>query len=129
MLNSKHRPQILAREAALKVIFQLKFNETSFDDILNSFLEKREYDEELFKKLLDSYTHNFNDISKLLKDSNEEIDNIPILDQCIIYLSISEFKYINNTKNIIINEYINIAKKYSSPKMYTYLNKLLDKIL
>ena len=41
MVNSKHRPQILAREAALKVIFQLKFNETSFDDILNSFVEKR----------------------------------------------------------------------------------------
>jgi transcription termination factor NusB len=29
----------------------------------------------------------------------------------------------------VINEYINIAKKYSSPKMYTFLNKVLDNTL
>ena len=45
--------------------------------------------------------------------------------------SICKFDFISNvkSKNIVINEYINIAKKYSSPKMYTFLNKVLDNTL
>jgi len=54
---------------------------------------------------------------------------MPILDLCIMHLGVCEFMFINNSKNIVINEYLNIAKKYSSPKMYTFLNKALDKTL
>lgn len=129
MSNKKHKPQIIARESVLKVIYQLSFNDTSSKEILNNFVEKREYDKDLFKQLLDSYISNKTEISNIIRKNNERIDNIPIIDQCIISLGICEYKYINNTKNMIISEYINIAKKYSSPKMYTYLNKILDKIM
>ena len=68
-------------------------------------------------------------ISLLNEKTDVSLDNIPVLDECIIHLSICEFLFINKSKSIIINEYINIAKKYSSPKMYTFLNKILDKTL
>ena len=68
--------------------------------------------------------------SELLTSKTDvSYETIPVLDLCIIHLSVCEFLFINDSKNIVINEYINIAKKYSSPKMYTFLNKVLDDAL
>ena len=96
----------------------------------SDFIEKREYDESLFERILSEYVENKNRIISLLdKKAGVSLKNIPLLDECIIHLSVCEFLFINKSKNIVINEYINIAKKYSSPKMYTFLNKVLDNTL
>ena len=108
----------------------MKMQDESKKTVMNSFIEKREYDKSLLDRILSEYVDNKDAIIMLLaKKANISLDNIPLLDECIIHLSVCEFLYINNSKNIVINEYINIAKKYSSPKMYTFLNKVLDNTL
>ncbi len=82
------------------------------------------------KSILNKYISNTNKITELLTSKTDvSYETIPVLDLCIIHLSVCEFLFINDSKNIVINEYINIAKKYSSPKMYTFLNKVLDDAL
>ena len=130
MDNKKYKPQLIARESAIKILYQMKMQDESKKTVMNSFIEKREYDKSLLDRILSEYVNNKDAIIMLLdKKANISLDNIPLLDECIIHLSVCEFLYINNSKNIVINEYINIAKKYSSPKMYTFLNKVLDNTL
>lgn len=130
MDNKKYKPQLIARESAIKILYQMKMQDESKKTVMNSFIEKREYDKSLLDRILSEYVDNKDAIIMLLaKKANISLDNIPLLDECIIHLSVCEFLYINNSKSIVINEYINIAKKYSSPKMYTFLNKVLDNTL
>ncbi len=130
MSEKKHKPQLIARESAIKILYQMLMNNITLKEVMLGFVEKRPYDESLLNSLLDEYINNKDKIINLLNKKNDiSFDSIPILDLCIIQLSVCEYLYINKTKNIIINEYINIAKKYSSPKMYTFLNKILDTTL
>ena len=127
MSEKKYKPQLIARESAIKILYQMIINDISLNEVMSGFVEKRPYDIKLLDKILDEYVNNRDKIINLLdKKTDISFDNIPILDLCIIQISICEYMFVNNSKKIIINEYINIAKKYSSPKMYTFLNKILD---
>ena len=129
-MNKKYKPQMIARESAIKILYQMKVQNESLNIIMKNFVEKRKYDEDLLESILHQYEINKESILQLLRTKLILIlGHMPLLDECIIHLSICEFIYINNSKNIIINEYINLAKKYSSPKMYTFLNKILDQVL
>jgi len=130
MSEKKFKPQLIARESAIKMLYQMMMNNITLSEVRLDFVEKRTYDKKLLDKILDEYVNNKDKIINLLNKKNDiSFDNIPILDLCIIQLSVCEYMYVNKTKSIIINEYINIAKKYSSPKMYTFLNKILDSTL
>ena len=130
MSEKKYKPQLIARESAIKILYQMKMQGETFEKIMNGFIEKREYDASLLERILSEYVENKDRIISLLdKKAEVSLENLPLLDECIIHLSVCEFLFINQSKNIVINEYINIAKKYSSPKMYTFLNKVLDNTL
>jgi len=130
MSEKKYKPQLIARESAIKILYQMKMQDETLETIMNSFVEKREYDQCLLERILSEYVENKNSIISILdKKAEVSLENLPLLDECIIHLSVCEFLFINKSKNIVINEYINIAKKYSSPKMYTFLNKVLDNTL
>ena len=130
MSEKKYKPQLIARESAIKILYQMKMQGETFEKIMNGFIEKREYDASLLERILSEYVENKDRIVSLLdKKAEVSLENLPLLDECIIHLSVCEFLFINKSKNIVINEYINIAKKYSSPKMYTFLNKVLDNTL
>ena len=130
MSEKKYKPQLIARESAIKILYQMKMQGETLETIMNSFVEKREYDQCLLERILSEYVENKDRIISLLEKKAEvSLENLPLLDECIIHLSVCEFLFINKSKNIVINEYINIAKKYSSPKMYTFLNKVLDNTL
>ena len=130
MSEKKYKPQLIARESAIKILYQMKMQDETLETIMNSFVEKREYDQCLLDRILSKYVENKNSIISILdKKAEVSLENLPLLDECIIHLSVCEFLFINKSKNIVINEYINIAKKYSSPKMYTFLNKVLDNTL
>ena len=130
MSEKKYKPQLIARESAIKILYQMKMQDETLETIMNSFVEKREYDQCLLERILSEYVENKNSIISILdKKAEVSLENLPLFDECIIHLSVCEFLFINKSKNIVINEYINIAKKYSSPKMYTFLNKVLDNTL
>ena len=130
MSEKKYKPQLIARESAIKILYQMKMQDETLETIMNSFVEKREYDQCLLERILSEYVENKDSIVSILDEKAEvSLENLPLLDECIIHLSVCEFLFINKSKNIVINEYINIAKKYSSPKMYTFLNKVLDNTL
>lgn len=77
------------------------------------------------------YDHNdelVNIIEPKLK--NWEIDRVATIDVVLLKMAICELKYFPNIPvKVTINEYIDIAKEYSSEKSKSFINGMLDKIM
>ncbi len=76
------------------------------------------------------YEDNHREIEEILRDIiKSPVNSLTIIDRCILSLSLIEFIYIDDlSKNIIINEAILLAKKYSSEDSYKFINKILDRV-
>ncbi|WGH25251.1 MAG: hypothetical protein NHF96_00480 [Candidatus Shikimatogenerans bostrichidophilus] len=70
-------------------------------------------------------------ILKIIKGKirNWDINRINIIDIIILKMAICEYYFIkNNNIKIIISEYINLIKIFSSPKSILFINGILDNI-
>jgi transcription antitermination protein NusB len=60
---------------------------------------------------------------------NWEVDRLPLTDRMILEMSIAEFlNFPNIPVKVTINEYIELAKNYSTPKSRQFINGILDVI-
>jgi N utilization substance protein B len=81
--------------------------------LLNTVLEKKEYVTSLIKP-------------KLI---NWDADRIALLDMILMQMGVCEFLYFETIPpKVTINEYIDIAKEYSTPQSGQFVNGILDKI-
>ena len=62
MTNKKYKPQLIARESAVKILYQMKIKDDSYENVLFSFIEKRPYDEDLLNLILKKYIENTDEI-------------------------------------------------------------------
>ena len=61
---------------------------------------------------------------------NWDQDRIAVLDMILLKLAIAEFLYFPSIPSkVTINEYLEIAKEYATPKSSTFINGILDVIL
>ena len=61
---------------------------------------------------------------------NWEADRIAYMDQIILLVAITEIRKCNDIAlEISMNEYIEIAKEYSSDKSYVFINGVLNKVV
>jgi N utilization substance protein B len=60
---------------------------------------------------------------------NWEVDRLPLTDRIILEMAIAELlSFPNIPVKVTINEYIELAKTYSTPKSRTFINGILDVI-
>lgn len=83
------------------------------------------------------------DIAKGIKENNEEItnlisenlksgwtiDRISTVDLALLKLAIYEIKYVKTPYKIIINEAVNMAKKYGEETSGSFINGVLAKVV
>jgi transcription antitermination protein NusB len=63
------------------------------------------------------------------KTPNWEIDRIPVIDIILINMALCEFfKFQSIPVKVTMNEYVELAKEYSTPKSSIFINGLLDKL-
>ena len=72
---------------------------------------------------------NKKEIESEIKSAKISSSNIELIDKAILIFAINEMFYGDLDKPIIIDESIRLAKKFSSPDSYKFLNATLDKIL
>ena len=128
MSNQKERR--LARECIVKILYQRDLTDYSFDEISDSFVEKRKYDNEYLENLLDLLDSNLASIDNFITENTDlELDNLTPIDKAIIRLAICEFLYRNDIPSkVSINESVLIAKKFSTDDSYKFINNILDQI-
>lgn len=118
-----------ARELAFKTIYSKFFNNDEDDEILNVSDQKGL---EFTKKILDNFAKHYSEISETINSilKGYTIDRIFKVDLAILVVAIIELKYIKeNPKEVIVNEAVNLAKKYSTDKSPKFINGVLADVI
>ena len=125
------KERTLARENILKVLYQHDINQYSFSEIIESFIEKRKFDKAYFEDIIHLYELNLSDINAFIeKNSDILLNKLSPIDRSILRLAVCELQYREDIpQKVILNESINIAKKYSSSESYKFVNTILDQLL
>ena len=128
-INPKQRS--IARENILKVLYQKDLNKYSFSEILKTFIEKRAYDKDYFENIILLIEQNNEKIVSFIEDDTDlKLESLIPIDRSILILSVCEFMYRDDVpKKVVLNESINIAKKYSTDESYRFINNILDQLL
>lgn len=91
-------------------------------------LEDKQYAIDLFKKTLLNKTAISNEIE--LKTLNWDAERIANVDYVLLQMAICELKNFPSIPvKVTINEYLEIAKEYSTPKSSIFINGILDKLV
>lgn len=84
------------------------------------------------EQLITEYTEHINDLEESVNKFTPgwESDRITKIDYVLMCMALCEFKYLSFVPvKVTINEYIEIAKMYSTPQSSKFLNGTLDRIL
>jgi N utilization substance protein B len=123
-----------AREAALQILFQTEFNDSPIGDVLNLFWKNKKTDKEMrefSRTLVENVLAHKEEIDSAIQFVSEHwrVSRMAVIDRCILRMAVSELAFNKDIPPaIVINEAIEIAKKYSSTKSATFINGILDAV-
>lgn len=114
-------------EKTVKSYDPAKSKEISLHTLSLNWDEDKEFIETLYNKAI-----NLSEQHKELIASNTrnwEVDRLPLTDRIILEMAIAELiSFPNIPVKVSINEYIELAKNYSTPKSRQFINGILDVI-
>jgi N utilization substance protein B len=124
-----------ARELALQMLFQFDMAGNppativaTFEDLQKSKPNTREFAVKIFQGTVD-HLQEIDDMIQAQAD-NWRLARMAVVDRNIIRMSIYEFMHETDTpKLVIIDEAIEIAKKFGTQKSSQFINGILDGIL
>lgn len=92
------------------------------------FVELTKFGADLFNRTIENKEEHQKLIEPKLK--NWDADRLAILDVILIRMALSEFLYFPSIPvKVTINEYLDIAKEYSTPKSKDFINGVLDALM
>ena len=118
-----------ARELAFKTIYSKFFNPTEYD--ANIFSKANNEDLDFATKIIQNFAVHYNDINNLLTThlKGYTVDRLFKIDLAILAVAIIELNYIKeNPKEVVINEAVELAKKFSTEKSPKFINGVLAEI-
>lgn len=113
----------------LKTIKRFDCKNGAKQELLPEF--KNEDDKDFARRLLRGAILNGENYRRMMGDysRNWELNRLAFMDVVIMQIAIAEmFAFANIPISVTINEYVDIAKLYSTPKSGSYVNALLDHI-
>lgn len=120
----------LARESAFKVIYKSLFvkGDLASEEILEDDKITAPSDVEFVTTLVSLYEQNEQEINDKINSKLTAYtpDRVYRIDRAIIALALTEIMYYKQTPlKIVINEAVEMAKKYSTEKSYSFVNGML----
>ncbi len=117
-----------AREFAFKTIYSKFFNSDEEAEIEINDKDSMEF----VTKILKTFAQNYEEINSLISShlKGYTLSRIYKIDLAIIMLAVIELKFIAETpKQVVINEAVELAKKYSTEKSPRFINGVLADIV
>ena len=106
--------------------YKLTKSESYFMPELYKDEDDRHFASDLFRKTLLNQSQFYEEISK--KTTNWDAERLASLDGVLMQMALCEFqKFPSIPVKVTINEYLEIAKEYSTPKSSNFINGILDK--
>lgn len=91
-------------------------NEEGYSDFISSILVDISNNENVYKGKIEQYLNKWS------------FDRLNLVDQAIMLVALSELQLNLNDKAVVINEALQLSKKYSDPDNYRYINGVLDRL-
>lgn len=124
----------VARECTLQILFQLEFNDSQLESSLSQYWENKrsakdvkEYSTWLVKGIV-SYKKQ---IDKIIQSTSHHwrVSRMSVVDLNVLRIAVFELFFEEDlAPAIVINEAIEIARKYSGDQAATFVNGILDAI-
>ena len=123
-----------SRELALKFLYQSELNEGDVDEQMKLFLERSPLQDEVetfMKELVGSVLKQKKEIDEILQkfSDNWVLDRMTVIDRNILRIGACELLFgFSTPPKVVINEAVDIAKKYGNEDSPDFINGILDKI-
>lgn len=124
----------IARETCFKLIFEFEFLKERNNLTLEEFLNQedlQEDDKSFINSIYDGVLQNKEEINKIIEKhlKSYSLSRIFKADLAILTLAVYELKYDKSLPSaVIINEAVELAKKFSTEKSYSFINGVLASI-
>ena len=118
-----------AREQALAMIFEMNFNDNSVDEMVDNALIFRdeavdEYAVQIAQQVRLHWEDNLSAVEQYSK--KWKANRLPKMTLAILMLAMTELAYIKDAPvGAVINEAVELAKKYAGPEDASYINGVL----
>ena len=123
-----------SRELALKFLYQFELNEGDLDEQIKLFLERNSSQEDVenfMKELVVSLINKIEEIDGIIRKFSDHwvLDRMTVIDRNILRMGTCELLFSFSTPpKVVINEAIDIAKKYGNEDSPEFINGILDKV-
>lgn len=133
-MTTQH-PHTRAREWALQFLYQSEIEKHFFFSAMHfdQFCQHNNVggsEASYLRKLIEGVFLNLTELNDLLDahSDNWNLSRMPVIDRCILRLSAFELKIQESPQKVVINEAIELAKKYSTENSASFVNGILDRI-
>jgi len=122
------------RKLAMQIIYQAEIQDAcSIGQITEDYLSLNQYQQdtqEWTRELSSGVWHNKSEIDHTIIPylKGWTFDRINKIDLTLLRLAIYEIKYIKTPASIVINEIVEISKKYGTDDSFRFINGVLDRI-
>jgi transcription antitermination protein NusB len=123
-----------AREMALKFLYQTEFNPDNHEAQMEQFCERSDAHSEItdfVRVLVDKVFAHSEEVDIQLKKFSDHwaLERMSMVDRNILRLGICELLFETSTPpKVVINEAVEIAKKFGSDDSPDFINGILDKV-
>jgi len=128
-------PRRKAREYALQMLFQWDITHDSIDQVAATFFQNQPEESEIVvefaRQLVMNTVEHVEQIDAFIRRHAEHwrLDRMATVDRNILRLAVQEFLYDKETpKTVVINEAIEIARRFSAQESPMFINGVLDSI-
>lgn len=121
------------REKIMTILYQIDlYRKNNIDyDIDNVIKESVTVDNEFVKDIVYGVVTYMDELDKIANKylNNWSIDRLDAEGKAILRMSVYELKYMDTPDLVVINEAVELAKKYSDDAVRKMINAVLDKIV
>lgn len=125
-----------ARDMAFKFLYQVEVQKENNEEIVNLFLENNEIENKEARKYIlniangvDENLENINELIKKHLKQDWKIERISKVTLAILKLAIYEIVYAKIPFKVVINEAVELAKKYGEDGAPAFVNGILASVV
>lgn len=126
----------VAREELFKIVFESELTEVKIDEILASYLLRDETnlntnEREFIEKYSNGMALNDDKITDTLKDNitGWSLERIGNVEKALLKIATYEVLFEDVPAEIVVNEVIELAKRYGDEKSHEFINGVLAKVV
>ena len=128
----QYKQELQTRECLVQAIYQYIFNATSLNLLIEQFLAEntsKKINVPYFKQRLKNIFEqdDLKEITRSLK--NTEGQNLEMIDEAVLWLGMVEIRADELPHPVVMDECIRLAKKFSNPNSFKFINAKLDEWL